>query len=290
MIKKYGCIGALVVVGVLALSGLLMSWIAWRQIGTEAPQLESSEQSPFPDSSGPSRGRVTLDVEIANLIVLPAPAGAPIRLEADYDPARYRLEESFQPDTGDGFEYRLEFGPAGSEMWSLLRMKLGGVPPRLRIWLPCDVRIQLEGKIRRAIGTFELGGMSVETVKFRVESGAAAISVLAPTRQPMETFDLFCDKGSLKVGGLGNADPRVVDVRQHLGELDLDLRGAWSRGVEVNAGVYLAGGRLWLPDNVNLNGTDPATEVPLPIMNLEVVEKGGRLLIVDARPSQIPTP
>ena len=283
MIKKYGCIGTLVVVGVLALSGLLITWVAWRQTGTEAPQRERFERSPYSDSTGPSRGRVTLDVENVNLMVLPAPAGAPIRLEADYDPARFLLEESFQPDTGSGFDYRLKFEPVGSKTMSLLRMKLGGLPSRLRISLPRDVHIQLEGEIRRGYGTFELGGMSVENLKLRVDGGAAAISVVEPTNLPMESFYMYGDKGSLRVSGLGNADPRIVEIEQHFGELDLDLRGAWRRDVNVHARVYFGAGRLWLPDNVNVNGADPATEVPLPIMNLEIVEKNGRLLLIDAR-------
>lgn len=293
MIKKYGCIGAIVVVAVLAIGGALVSWVAWRQIGSEAPRQERAERSPLGREGASPSGRVTLDVEIANLIVIPAPPGEPIRVEADYDPSRYRLEESLQPDSGAGFDYRLRFEPLNSKWMALLRMKLGGVPPRIRLALPSDVHIQLDGRVRRAFGTFELGGMSVETLKLRVDGGAAVVSVLQPTAMPLESFDAFCDKGSLKISGLGNADPKEVEIDQHLGELDLDLRGSWRRDADVHIGAYLAAGRVWLPENMDIRGSDvpgipsrvrsDVVELRTPVMNLELIQKGGRLIFIDAR-------
>lgn len=97
------------------------------------------------------------------------------------------------------------------------------------------------------------------------------------------------NRGSLSVVGLGNASPRETRLFQHIGALDLDLRGAWSRDADVRVISGAAGGSLWLPDTVRIEGLDQQrgirletdSESLLPTLRLAITERMGRIIVVE---------
>lgn len=293
--RRAGCLILLVVLGVVVAAGLLLAGVAHLQIQDQEPEIqtvlpqmpEPTEPSPAPPAAV-QRGRLDLELSVAQLIVVPAREGEPMRLDAEYDPRFYKLEQS--RGEGDPWTYRVRFAPAGSSAMALLRVKLGSEPPTLRLTLPRDVSLDIVGQIDGSYAALELGGLRLGTVDLEVSGGAAAVSFLEPLQEPMEDVTMVGDKGSVKVVGLGNASPRSAFFQQHLGELDLDLRGAWVRDAEIDTRAHLAGGTVWLPRNARIEGLDgrrsglvemSSEEIPRPRLRITTTETGGRLVFVE---------
>ena len=183
----------------------------------------------------------------------------------------------------------VELRPLGSKLIALLRAKLGGRPPMLRIALPPDVRLEITGSLERSFAAMELGRLSVEAVDLNVEEGAVKVSFREPLSAPMETMRIIVDRGALSIAGLGNASPRESVLLQHLGAVDLDLRGAWARDANLRLIGAAAGGSVWLPDDVRITGLDDSRgirfdedpEVPRPTLNLSISETMGRFVVMD---------
>ncbi len=280
---RVGCAVAAVLTGAILLAAGVSVAIALRQIRTEKPELRAVEQP----LSGARPVRVVLDVAVARVVIGPAPAGAPLGVAASYDRGLYRLEAS---PAAAGSTYRIAFGPAGSETLALLRVKLGADPPLLRIELPRDVPLELEGSIRGSYAAVELGGLRLESSEFGVTGGALSMSFGEPLAAPMDRLTLRGDRGSLEVTGLGNASPRRFGLRQHLGAVDLDLRGAWRTDSVLSIRTGLAGGSVWLPRDVRVEGLDDRIVAPggreeagtaRPRLRFSVTSHAGRLVFVE---------
>jgi len=287
---RLGCgVVAVVVVGA-AIFGGGGAFVAWRQVRDARPEPRTIS-SPVPEAPGDLPVRIDLDVAIAQAVIVPAPAGAALTVEADYDPRRYALVQETVAGPDGRPTWSVRFGPTGSKTLALLGMKMGGVPPVVRIGIPRGVAVELAGKIAGGLAALELGGLRVSAAEFHVRSGAIDVSFAEPLEAPMERLAISGDRGSLEVTGLGNASPRVVDVRQHLGELDLDLRGAWVRDADLTLDARMAGGAVWLPAGADVVGlgtrpprADVAGELPRPTLRVDVVEQVGKLVVVDPTP------
>ena len=310
--RRIGCwsIVAVVALGLIAAAGL--AGVAHLQIRDEAretrttvqevPGAPDREEAPPADpaegdggepGSGPPSpvpGRIELDISVARLIVTPAETGESIRLDARYDPRYYELDQAEEEQPDGTWLYRVRFGPAHSSLMALFRMKLGADPPTVRLALPPDVPLRVSGEMDGSFAAMELGGLWLDDVDLEVDGGAVAVSLWEPLRQPMSSISLVGDRGSIKVVGLGNASPREAFFRQHLGELDLDLRGPWARDADVDVRAYLAGGTVWLPDETPVEGLEDrlfrpnpptADEVPRPRLRMSVTEQGGRVVFID---------
>lgn len=276
-------------IAALAVVGLALVAVALRQIRAAAPEAHHLEWALPPaavDRDGPPTA-IRLEVEAAQLVVVPGPAGDPIRVAAEYDPASYTLTRDVVAGADGRSLDRVRFGPTHSAAMALLRIKLGQRLPELRVTLPRDLALVFDADVRGSFAAVELGGLRLAAVDVTVAGGAATVSFLEPTAAPLERFAMRGDKGSVEVTGLGHASPQVVDIEQRFGELDLDLRGAWVNDAEIRLGVRLAGGGVWLPDDVVVEGLEDRigpwlVEVPDGRPRLHVVTDGrsGRLVFV----------
>ncbi len=287
---KSGCLAlaGLGFLAVLVLSGAAL--VAWRTTKGEQPRPERIERdlaAPQGPGASVTQARLELVVRAAQLLVLPAATGEPLRVDADYDPRNYALDVTSSLRAGTPVQ-RVVFGPRGPLLMAVLRIKLGATPPSVRVTLPAGTTLDLDVRLAATVGALELGGLAVSGLVGEVRGGAMKLSFLEPLATPMERLRLFGDTGSLEVTGLGNASPRETRIQQHLGELDLDLRGRWSRDGSVRLFVAVAGGRVWLPDGVRierdgvpLTAPDPHdAEVPRPRLALDIGEHAGRVVVL----------
>ena len=159
----------------------------------------------------------------------------------------------------------------------------------LRIALPRDVPLEVEGRLVRSFGALEFGGLTIRSADLNVKEGGLKVSFLEPLPKPMESLRILGDRGSMSIVGLGNASPRKTRLVQHIGAVDLDLRGNWTRDAEVTLIGGFAGGSLWLPSNVRVRGIDEHRgirleqdpEVPLPTLDLSISENMGRFIVMN---------
>jgi hypothetical protein len=290
--KKYGCLTvvglgvvALIVLGAAALVAAGQNRAAVFEQQTVVQEIPEAVRAP--DRAGRPM-RLKLETHTAGVSVKPIAAGESIHIDADYDPRMFVMRQG--SDSVDGVAVMtVELRPLGSKLMALLRAKLGGRLAMLRIALPRDVLLEIDGHLVRSFGAMELGGLSLVSTKVYVEEGGVKISFVEPLARPMEKLSVSSNRGSLSVVGLGNASPAETRLFQHIGAVDLDLRGAWVRDAEVRVIGGMAGGSLWLPDNARVVGldddrgihADDDPELPQPTLNLSISEHMGRLIVMD---------
>jgi hypothetical protein len=189
-------------------------------------------------------GRVVLDISMASFNIIPAPAGTPVRLDANYDSGSYKLKETFEPSGELGWTYRLDFGKRST-------FQFFHIDPdnRLDLYLPVGTPIVLSGEL--GIGQFqlELGGLWIESVDLETGIGEHGISFSEPLLAPMTNFKVDGSIGELEIRQLGNASPANARIDHSIGEVYVDLRGAWENDSEVYIRSSIGECRINLPSD-----------------------------------------
>ncbi len=289
---RSGCLG---VAGLVVLALVVIAAV----VGTAVRQNRSAAFQhrewvhEIPEASNPTavpRGpvRLVLDIHTAGLSIAPVAAGEPISIEADYDPRRYELRHESE-QRGEEWLVSVALQPLGSNALALLRVKLGGRPPILHIGLPREVPLELQGRLARSFAAMELGGLSLGSAELDVRDGGVKVSFVEPLAAPMDTLSIHGYKGSLSVAGLGNASPRSARFEQRVGAVDLDLRGAWVRDADIVVEGRVAGGSVWLPSDVAIEGLDARQgfvlnsppELSRPTLSISISERLGRFVVME---------
>jgi hypothetical protein len=193
--------------------------------------------------AGAGRGRIVLDVSLADLHLVPVASGAPLRLVASYDETRFRLEESLDED-GDDWTYRLRLRSRGLRGWW---NNNSNSTSRLRLEVPRGMALTLEGKVGIGASELELGGLTLGAIDLDLGVGEHQLRFSEPTVGPMALLRLDSSMGELELVGVGNASPRELSIEHGMGELDLDLGGAWRNDGRVELKVGMGESRVRLP-------------------------------------------
>jgi hypothetical protein len=270
---KTGCFGCAILIGAPILLALVLAGV--NLITREAP--EPHEQSfehpvvvsgvdnptggtadepprdPLPEGplgtlvDGPE-GRIDLDVAYCEIRIVPGTPGEPIRLEADYDAAKFELIESFDRQEDGAWTYRLDFGLRTS-LWLNLFMQAEN---RLRLVIPPDVPFRLRGDVRFGGGELDFGGLHAREVVLDFRMGGGRIDFSEPLPEPMETFTLNARMGGGEIRRVGNASPRLTTVGSRMGGFDLDLGGRWVEDGDVRIRAGMGGIDIRSPRTANI--------------------------------------
>ena len=199
--------------------------------------------------AGAVPGRIELDLSMATFELIAGRPGEPIRLEADYNQAKFKLQPTFE-ETDDGWVYRLEFGKRG--LFSpIIQFEDGDNVIRLTV--PRGMPLSLEGEIGVGETIMELGGLAIDEIQLEVGVGSHRLRFDEPLAAPMGSFVLDGSIGEVHVYDLGNASPSDVRVESSIGELFVGLDGAWQRDCRVRVSGGLGESRVELPTGVNVN-------------------------------------
>jgi hypothetical protein len=303
---KLGCFGLLAVVGLLLLYGAGIFGRAYLKARTEtvearalAREVTRPPAPTTPDAVGtatspggpPREGRVILDLMVGEFQVEPGEPGEPIRVEARYDTSSYALEESYTPGSeGTDWRYEVRFRETGWIHDGGLRALFGGAFPRIRIRLPPDVPLALEGRFGKGGTSVQLGGLWLTEVDLVAEKGGFDLDIGEPLAEPVETFRFRGSQGGFNGRSLGNASPRSLEVEVRMGGVNADLSGAWRRDADVHIRCTMGGGTVLLPEGVIIEGlahhageprpADDAGPIP-PVLTMSVQSRLGELTIID---------
>lgn len=258
---KYGCLGCLGLVALTLVAVLVVSGVAYftsrpeqleaRVLTAEIP-MESVENKP-------QAGRVVLTIREAELHIEPAEPGEPLRVEGRYDVNAFALEDRFEPgaDVGDVWTYHANFGRAqGAGAFSGLVSLVRGSTARIDVFLPVDVRLDLDLNMQEGGAVVRLAGLWLRNAEIDFESGGFELSVDEPLREPMESLTIRTAKGGSLLNWLGNASPRSLDVSYRMGGIDMGLGGRWLADAEVRITGTAGGGAVHLPSGVILEGLE----------------------------------
>lgn len=242
------CIGCLAVIGAGMVVVAVLAVLAWisasREVRIEPVDISRAVPSPeeipppaAPDTGLRSRpppagghGRVVLDLSWGSFTVRAGAPGEPLRLDGSYDSAGFELEESYEEDGAGGWIYRVGLSSRGFRMF----FDDNETQNRLRLTLPPDVPLDLAGKIGIGESSLDLEGLRLGSVDLDIGTGSHTIDFAAPSAVPLERFRVKGSIGELYVKSLGNASPATVEVSHRIGEVGIDLRGAWQRDADVS--------------------------------------------------------
>ena len=196
-------------------------------------------------------GRIVLDVTRGSFSIRPGPAGEPIRLEGEYNAGNFELEEEFEAYGESGWIYRLSFEQRGFGIRPFVQH--GGNKNRLTLIVPRGVPVVLEGYVGIGESEFELGGLWVAEIDLEFGIGEHALSFSEPLPLPMKSLRLDTSIGVLQVDSLGNASPRLVEIRHSVGETEIDLHGAWQQDAEIRIWCGIGECDVRVPDDVNID-------------------------------------
>jgi len=196
-------------------------------------------------------GRVVLDLHRGNFEVRPGPPGEPVRLEGRYDAGRYVLTESYETHGESGWTYRVSFDQKGFGIRPFVERE--GRENRLCVVVPRESPIVLEGRVGTGVSELELGGLWLIEVDLDIGVGEHSVSFSEPLPVPLGRLRIDGSIGVLEVDRVGNASPREVSVHHSMGEVGVDLTGAWRRDAEVLVSCGLGECGVRVPRDANLD-------------------------------------
>ena len=156
------------------------------------------------------------------------------------------------------------------------------------VYLPVDVSLELEVRIRQGGGEIDLGGLWLTSVEIDCSQGGFELDVSEPLREPMESLVLHGSMGGFMAGRLGDASPRRLEVDWSMGGMELDLRGKWVVDSDISIRTRQGGASVRLPRDVEIVGLETRRvglrgdeEIPRPTLTFSVSATQGELEIIE---------
>ncbi|MBW3534057.1 MAG: hypothetical protein KY453_02385 [Gemmatimonadetes bacterium] len=164
------------------------------------------------------------------------------RMQLRYD------EDRFQPVSElDGGRLRLGIEGTGGEM--NLGTRRGG---EMELELARGVSMELELAFGAVEADVDLGGLSL--TRLQVETGASESRVDVSSPNPLEMRHASFQVGAAEFTArrLGNLNARTIEVNAGVGDVTLDLTGAWARPADVRVKMGLGSLRLRFPEGLGV--------------------------------------
>jgi hypothetical protein len=236
-------------------------------------------------------GRIVLDLNRGSFEIRPGPPGEAIRLEGRYDAGHFDLTERYEPYGETGWTYRVSFDQRGLGIQPFVQHERS--ENLVRLIVPRDAPIVLEGRVGIGESELELGGLWLLDVDLEMGIGEHTVSFGEPLPIPMGRLRLDTSIGELVVDGIGNASPREVRVKHSIGEVGVDLRGLWRRDAEIFVLCGIGECNVQVPRDVGLKVDRasvtlgdasrphewPAPEAGRPTLKLSVSGNIGEVLV-----------
>jgi len=273
---RNGCIGCLVVVGGPIVLGVLLALINLA-VGTPDVSIESRElsrQVEFPagiskpgDPSTPLQeitipaeviashaGRVVLNLSEGKFTIVPGAPGEPIRVEGEFDTGSYELTEQYSPSGELGWTYQVDFG-AKRSLWLRL-FSSDNIENEIRIVLPRDIPISLQGSIGLGETEMELGGLWLLDADLEFSSGEHQVRFSEPLLMPARSVAMSGSYGVIDIDSLGNASPERAVISHNAGQLHVGLDGNWRNDSSVDIKSNFGELRVGAPGDARLKIED----------------------------------
>jgi hypothetical protein len=173
-------------------------------------------------------------------------------------------------------------------LMSMFKALVGGTGSRVDVYLPSDVPLELEVRVRQGGGTLDLGGLWLTSVDIECTQGGFELDVSEPLREPMESLVFHGSTGGFTANRLGDASPRRLDVDWTTGGMELDLRGNWVTDSAISIRTHRGGASVTLPRDVEIVGLETRRvglrgdqEIPRPTLTFSVSTTQGELEIIE---------
>jgi len=289
----FGCLGIIVILFVFVGGTALVAWNKSGKVQIEDKVLAPVSASRPAEVKGAKVtevpagvGRVVLDLAQGEFTIHPDQPGQGVRVEATYDSEVYLIEDYFESFPDSSWVYGVRSHRTITGLHALFRQLMaGGKGPKIDVYLPADVPLELQVMVQEGGFEAELGGLWITKADFRYKKGGFALSIDEPLHEPMDSLTIRGSMGGFEAERLGNASPRFLDVVCRMGGADIDLRGEWSRDADIHIDVAMGGMGVRVPDDVQVVGVESINsalvadklEIPLPVLRFSIKEKMGEV-------------
>jgi len=142
-----------------------------------------------------------------------------------------------------------------------------------------EIPLEMDLKVGAGDGELDLTGLQLAGLDLDVGAGDFEVRFDEPNEADMSHLTLDAGASRLEVIGIGHAGPEQVNVQGGIGDMTLDLTGAWpgSADVKITAGVGSV--TLRLPDDV---GVRVETEGGLTNVDASGLRRKGDAYVNDA--------
>lgn len=202
---------------------------------------------------------VFLELEEGMFTIEPGPAEQGIRVDADYDEATYRLEQSYDIE-GETPVYRLRF--ESTVGWLRRLATQGGFDDGdmaendILVTLPRDVPLKLVLKASKSETEVNLDGLALTDLAVDFDMGEYNVVSHRANPIPMGTFAGNFGMGEFDVEGISNFRCSRVEVEGSMGEARLDFRETLLQDTDVRVkwrmgeiGLRVPDDAYWDPDS-----------------------------------------
>jgi hypothetical protein len=209
-------------------------------------------------SSG--RLRLTLDLHEGEFTVKPGESGSDVRVEGEYPPGLFDLTEHHHTDPGTGERRAIVLFGSKAPMWVRIFASIGGgggsnKPPKLTVTIPRGSPVDLDLNMSMGKSEVDLGGLTLGEVSVRSAMGEHRIDFQEPVVEGLRQLRLDNSMGNVVLENLGNARAKSVTSSGSMGNITVNLGGAWPPGAEADFNFEQSMGELTVrvPSTIRLD-------------------------------------
>jgi hypothetical protein len=115
-----------------------------------------------------------------------------------------------------------------------------------------EIPLEMDCDIGAGEGDLDLTGLELTAVSLDVGAGDFEVRFDEPNEAEMDQFVVNAGASKLEIVGIGNAGPEQAQIQGGVGDITLDLTGAWARSAQVDVTAGVGALSLRLPDNAGV--------------------------------------
>jgi hypothetical protein len=223
-----------------------------RTIALGEPVVEAPDRAGTPGAAakGAATGgeplRLTLDLEEGIFIIRPGPPAAQVKVEGTYAEGLFELTESHAAAQGRTTIRFRSKAPAWARMLGGMESGGPGGRPTVTVLIPAGVPIDLSLRVSLGESRIDLGGLTLRELGLDLSMGNHEVDFREPVVDVLRRVRLEARMGNISVDNLGNARAQTIDTSGSMGNLTVDLAGAWQPGAGADLSFTHSMGELTL--------------------------------------------
>ena len=227
----------------LAVAGILFFPVA-----TSAQTMRSTSVSR--QQHGEKEFSAKIDFAAGTVTVRPATAGILYHMRLRYDAERYAPLSRFSSETRQVVLGTQSVGDGGLRVSNRQHLAQDAL-----IELSPTADLALDANLGAVEAGLELGGLRITEARIRTAASKATLRFSTPNQAVCRSLELNAGAAEFQALQLGNSGCRKIGFEGGVGDVTLDLTGAWPIDAHVSARVSMAGLTIRLPRTVGVRLT-----------------------------------
>lgn len=191
-----------------------------------------------------------IDFASGALTLRPATGQTLYRMRLTYDADRFLPVSRYLAEGGQLVLGTESIGSSGLRVSSRRQLEQEAI-----VELSPRVALELDLTLGAVEAGLELGGLTLQEARIRTAASKTALRFSRPTEGQCRRLELNAGAAEFQAMQLGNSGCRVITFEGGVGNVTLDLSGAWPADARISARVAMGGLTLRLPRKVGIRLT-----------------------------------